>query len=236
MTSRENRDVGGVRDGTANVTQRAGDPGMMPPRPATSSFAVVVPVPEERTALTRYAVAIGATLVGLGASMLLEPFIQRVILVLFWPAVIGAAWFGGIGPAVLSSALSVFLADYFLIGPPGELSPGSPDDLVPFAVFLFASSAVAVLTNATRVARRTAAQAASQNAELAYEIELQATELEQQLEESQALSEELEQTTEELADRTTAAEAAELFTSGVLESIAHPFVVHDAEWRFRYIN
>ena len=197
---------------------------------------VVVPVPQERTALTRYAVAIGVTLLGLGASMLLEPFIQRVIFVLFWPAVIGAAWFGGIGPAVLSSALSVFLADYFLIGPPGELSPGSPDDLVPFAVFLFASSAVAVLTNATRVARRTAAQAASQNAELAYEIELQATELEQQLEESQALSEELEQTTEELADRTTAAEAAELFTSGVLESITHPFVVHDAEWRFRYIN
>jgi GAF domain-containing protein len=78
--------------------------------------------------------------------------------------------------------------------------------------------------------------AAAQNAELAHELESQAMELEQQLEESQALSEELEQSSEELADRTAAAEAAELFTKGILDSIAHPFVVHDAKWRFLFIN
>ena len=155
---------------------------------------------------------------------------------LFWPAVIGAAWFGGVGPAMLASALSVLLVDYFLLGPPGELEPTSPEDLFPLIVFLFASTAVALLTNATRTARRTAAQAARQNAELAHELELQAMELEQQLEESQALSEELEQSAEELADRTAAAESAETFTKSVLDSIAHPFVVHDAQWRFRFIN
>jgi signal transduction histidine kinase/PAS domain-containing protein len=156
--------------------------------------------------------------------------------VLFWPAVIGAAWFGGVGPAILASAFSVLLVDYFLIGPPGKLAVASPDDLIPLAVFLFASTAVALLTDATRTARRTAAQAATQNAQLAHELERQAVELEQQLEESQALSEELEQSTEELADRTAAAEAAETFTKGILDSIAHPFVVYDADWRFRYIN
>jgi signal transduction histidine kinase/PAS domain-containing protein len=181
-------------------------------------------------------VAVGATLVSLAATLPLAPFLQRVIFVLFWPAVIGAAWFGGIGPAVVASTLSVLFVDYFLMGAPGELTVGSAEDLIPFAVFLFASTAVAMLTNATRSARRTAAEAATQNAELAHEIELQAIELEHQLEESQALSEELEQSAEELAERTAAAEAAELYTKGILESIADPFVVHDAEWRFKYIN
>jgi len=208
----------------------------VPPKPPTASFAVVVPVPPERPWLVRYAVAVGATLLALAVTIPLAPYLERVIFVLFWPAVISAAWFGGVGPAVLASALSVLLVDYFLLGPPGELAPTSPEDVFPLVVFLFASTAVALLTNETRNARRTAAQAAAKNAELAHELELQAMELEQQLEESQSLSEELEQSAEELADRTAAAESAETFTKSVLDSIAHPFVVHDAEWRFRFVN
>ena len=204
--------------------------------PPNASFAVVVPVPHERPIAVRYAVAVGATLLALAATLPIAPYLQRVIFVLFWPAVISAAWFGGVGPAILASVLSVLLADYFLIGPHGQLTVASPEDLVPLLVFLFASTAIALLTNATRSARLKAAQAATQNAELAHELELQATELEEQLEESQVLSEELEQSTEELADRTAAAEAAETFTKGILDSIAHPFVVYDADWRFRYIN
>jgi len=208
----------------------------VPPRSPAASFAVVVPVPRERGIAVRYAAAVGATLLALAITFPLAPYLQRVIFVLFWPAVIGAAWFGGVGPAVLASVLSVLVADYFLIGPPGQLTVASPEDLIPLAVFLFSSTAVALLTDATRTARRTAAQAAARNAELIHELELQAVELEQQLEESQVLSEELEQSTEELAERTAFAEAAETFTKGILDSITHPFVVHDADWRFRYIN
>jgi signal transduction histidine kinase/PAS domain-containing protein len=211
-------------------------PEPVPSRSPTASFAIVVPIPGERGIAIRYAVAIGATLLALAVAFPITPYLQRVIFVLFWPAVIGAAWFGGVGPAVLASVLSVLLADYFLIGPPGHLSVTSPEDLIPLAVFLFASVGVALLTDATRAARRTAAQAAAQNADLAHELELQAVEVEHQLEESQALSEELEQSTEELAERTAVAEAAETFTKGILDSIAHPFVVHDADWHFRYIN
>jgi len=196
----------------------------------------VVPVPRERGTAIRYAAAVGATLLALAVTLPIAPYLQRVIFVLFWPAVIGAAWFGGVGPAVLASVLSVLVADYFLIGPPGQLTVSSPEDLIPLAVFLFSSTAVALLTDATRTARRTAAQAAARNVELIHELELQAEELEQQLEESQALSEELEQSTEELAERTAAAETAETFTKGILDSITHPFVVHDTDWRFRYIN
>src|SRR5690349_9649452 len=167
---------------------RSPDP--VPSRSPSASFAIVVPVPRERGIAVRYAVAVGATLLALAVALPIASYLQRVVFVLFWPAVIGAAWFGGVGPAVLSSALSVLLADYFLIGP-GQLAVTSPEDLIPLGAFLFASTGVALLTDATRTARRTAAQAATRNADLAHELELQAVELEQQLEESQALSEEL---------------------------------------------
>ena len=202
----------------------------------TANLAAVVFVPEQPPLLARYAVAVGATLLALAATYPIAPFIQRAIFVLFWPAVIGSAWYGGLGPAILSSALAVLAVDYFLTGAPGQVEPASADTLIPFAVFLLASVTVSSLVNLARSARHTAARAAMQNAELAQELEQQAIELEQQLEESQALSEELEQSTEELADRTAAAEAAEHFTTSVLGSITHPFVVHDADWRFRFIN
>jgi signal transduction histidine kinase/PAS domain-containing protein len=204
--------------------------------PATASHAITVLIPDERPALIRYGAAVAATAIALAVTLPAASLLERVVFVLFWPAVIGTAWFGGIGPAILASTLSVLAVDYFLIGPAGELTLDSPEDLIPLAVFLFASTAVAMLTSAARAARRAAADAALQNANLAHELELQAMELEQQLEESQALSEELEQSTEELAERTAAAEAAETFSKGVLDSIAHPFVVHDAQWRFRFIN
>jgi K+-sensing histidine kinase KdpD len=204
-------------------------------RVSTAKLAIVF-VPEHQPMLVRYGAAVVATALALAATYPLAPYLQRAIFVLFWPAVIGAAWYGGIGPAILASALAVLSVDYFLLGPPGHFAPATPDDLIPFAVFLFASGAVSLLTNATRVARKTTAEAAVRNAELAQELELQAMELEHQLEESQSLSEELEQSAEELADRTAAAEAAEHFTSGILGSIAHPFVVYDGDWRFRFIN
>ena len=63
-----------------------------------------------------------------------------------------------------------------------------------------------------------------------------AVELETQLEEAQTLSEELAQTSAELETRSAEAEQAAAFTRGILESISDPFVVQDAEWRFRYAN
>ena len=67
-------------------------------------------------------------------------------------------------------------------------------------------------------------------------MQLQQEELEQQTEELQAVNEELLQANDELATARDASERAEAYTRGILESIGDPFVVHDAEWRFRYVN
>jgi PAS domain S-box-containing protein len=97
---------------------------------------------------------------------------------------------------------------------------------------------------AAESAAREAAEERSQELDrLNHDLRQQAVELEVQTEEAQSLAEELEQTNEQLEDALAEAEAArdaaersERFTREILESIADPFVVQDAEWRFRYIN
>jgi K+-sensing histidine kinase KdpD len=203
--------------------------------PSSASIKTVPPV-EDRSALIRYSFAVIFCVAALLVSLLVAPFIGNVILIFFWPAVIGAAIIGGLGPGVFASVLSLALADYFLIAPLKSFTLTDPKELVPFLVFLVTSYLVSALTATLRKERRKATEAALENARLATAMEHQATELEQQLEESQSLQEELEASSEELIERTAEAEAASKFSSGILASIADPFVVHDADWRFRYIN
>lgn len=203
-----------------------------------SSLAAIqkVPAMELPSLATRYVAAIVFVAAALLLSVVARTFLEGEIFVLFWPAVIGAAVIGGVGPALLASLLSVLAADYFLIPPLHELSLGDVGDLVPFGVFLVTSLFVSSVASTLQTTRRRATEAANDNARLAAELELQAQELEQQLEESEALQEELEESSEELVERTAEAEAADQFSRGILESIADPFVVQDSKWRFRYIN
>jgi PAS domain S-box-containing protein len=101
---------------------------------------------------------------------------------------------------------------------------------------------------AVRYAAESAARAAAESR--SHELDVlnralqdQALELEAQTEEAQALTEDLEQSNEQLEEAVAeaeearaTAESAERFTRGILESIADPFVVQDADWRFRFIN
>jgi PAS domain S-box-containing protein len=71
----------------------------------------------------------------------------------------------------------------------------------------------------------------------------QARELEAQTEEAQSLAEELEQANEQLqstlAEAETAREEAhesDRFSRTILESMADPFAVLDAEWRYQFVN
>ncbi|HEU4563620.1 MAG TPA: ATP-binding protein, partial [Gemmatimonadaceae bacterium] len=96
---------------------------------------------------------------------------------------------------------------------------------------------------ATEAARAEAERRAVELAQLSEALEQQAVELELQTDEAQALSEELEEANgalqsalAEAEQARDAARAAEQYTREILESIADPFVVQDASWRFRYIN
>jgi PAS domain S-box-containing protein len=101
---------------------------------------------------------------------------------------------------------------------------------------------------ARQLAAQEAAHAAmmTKNAELEElnaQLQDQAVELESQREEAQSMAEELEQSNDEL--QTTVAEvekaraaasAAEQFARSILESMADPFAVLDADWCYRFVN
>ena len=186
--------------------------------------------------LVRYAVIpVAAVAVSFGLTALLEPFVAKVVFVLFWPAVVITAATAGLGPAIVASLLSVFVVDYWFLSPRHSIGV-QPTDAVTLLIFLVMASLVSALADRRLRAEARAAAAARDNAALAKQIEEQAIELESQLEESQAMAEELEQTTVELEERREEAEAATQFSQGILDSISDPFVVQDAEWRFRFIN
>jgi signal transduction histidine kinase/CheY-like chemotaxis protein len=65
---------------------------------------------------SQYFVAIAATAVALTARFLLEPALGNVApLLVFTLSVVVASWYGGLGPGLLATALSLLLGDYFFI-------------------------------------------------------------------------------------------------------------------------
>jgi len=187
----------------------------------------------DRPATERYGLALVATLVAAVLTHLLAARLEQGLFVLLTPAVVLSALLGGFGPAVLATSLAVGLVNWSLHG---ELGFPTGPDRAPVAVFILASLAISSMASALRTVSARNTTATGELNRLAMELEEQATQLEQQLEESQVLHEELEQTSTKLAARTHDAEAASALSRGILASISDPFVVHDADWNFVYIN
>ena len=97
----------------------------------------------------------------------------RVTYLTFYPAVMFAALYGGVRAGLLATALSVALADYFLIEPFGSLTVAHSSDLLGIAVFLFSCVCISFLAEAMHRAQRRAATA---EAELQHADELKRNE------------------------------------------------------------
>ncbi len=82
---------------------------------------------------------------------------------LFFPAVMVAAWYGGFWPAVLATALSSAVAAYFF-SPPTQVVPiTSADQISRFVLFVLVNLTIAALAESMHRARRRAEQHARQN-------------------------------------------------------------------------
>jgi signal transduction histidine kinase len=90
----------------------------------------------------RYFVAIAATAVVFTARYLLEPALGDVApLVMFTLSVTVSAWYGGFGPGLLATALSLLLGDYFFIAE-------SIAERIEEALFLGIGVAISILSQA----------------------------------------------------------------------------------------
>ena len=103
-----------------------------------------------------YLVAIAAVGVAWALRAWLDPILGREVpYITFFLAVATAAWAGGIGPALLASLLSLFIAWYFYVGTDG-FRLDSIQKMVSLGLFVAVSLCVAGITSAVRAAREQA--------------------------------------------------------------------------------
>jgi PAS domain S-box-containing protein len=105
----------------------------------------------------RYVFAVSAVILASLLRALLAPILgEGVPFILFYPTVVVCAWFGGLWPGLLCTALSGFIAWYVFIPPAYSftvLEPTAPAQLI---VFLLASTLISLLAESLHQAMRRA--------------------------------------------------------------------------------
>ena len=104
----------------------------------------------------RYGVAVLAVGVALGLKLLLEPWITAPSpFLLLAGAVVVGAWFGGLGPGLLATALGALCADYLFLPPEGSFT-GLGVAFLPLLLFTLQGILISSLIEALRSARNRA--------------------------------------------------------------------------------
>jgi hypothetical protein len=102
-----------------------------------------------------YVIAVVATLVAWGMSMLIDPYLPgSVPFVTYFIAVAVSGWVGGYGPAVLTTALCACIARYFYMTPAFSFQLLNPVDAVRLGSFVFVCLCMGGLTAALHSALR----------------------------------------------------------------------------------
>ena len=118
----------------------------------------------------RYGFAVVTASISLWIRLLLVPILGLVgPFLLFAPAVMFSAWYGGTGPGLLATVWSCFLATYFLIEPIHRLEVADFSDLVRLILFALVGGQISILSGklvsakwrAESIARRAEATAIS---------------------------------------------------------------------------
>ena len=118
--------------------------------------------------ISRYLVAIGA----LAAALLFRYLVRdslgfEVPYLQFYPAIIVAAWYGGLGPGVATTVLATMAAMYFFL-PPAGFAVGDASNQLSLGVFVATGLVISWLNHRlhlTEAAHRTAAATATARAE-----------------------------------------------------------------------
>lgn len=114
-----------------------------------------------RSFIRRYAIVPLVVLCALALRLLLWPVLGPQVPFLFlWPAVMITAWYGGLGPGITATFVSVFAAEFLLLDQRHSLLAGRPETVVAAALFVVLGCIVSSLTARLRHAREEVAQKA----------------------------------------------------------------------------
>lgn len=102
-----------------------------------------------RSTLPRYAVAVLTVTPALLLTLLLRPWLEHSVFLIFFPAVMVSAWYGGLWPGLAATLLSSLAIDYYLLPPPGTLTIGW-EELPRMIVFVLMAVLISSLTETRR--------------------------------------------------------------------------------------
>ncbi len=108
-----------------------------------------------RSVFARYGYMTLVVITAVLLTMLLQPLLgPEAPLLLFWPTVMFAAWYGGLGPGLLATLLSGLAATFFFVEPRHSLLVHSKAELAELMVFLLSGTLISLLTEKLHQARR----------------------------------------------------------------------------------
>lgn len=148
-----------------------------------------------------YVVAIVATVAAALLAIMLRPYLERSIFILFAAPIALTAWYGGRGPALAATILGLIAVVLIFLSRDSSLVPTELGDIVAIGVYLFVGLTIVHLSTLLRLSRDEARESARALQEQALELELQAAELEQQTQDAHSLSDELVKAHESLKQK-----------------------------------
>jgi PAS domain S-box-containing protein len=184
-----------------------------------------------------YGLAIGIVCIGALLRMLLTPLVgSELPFITLFPAVFVVAGYLGLGPTLVATTASVFIALRFFIDPPDSLSLSSPVGQLGALLFVTSGVCAGWLGEARVRARVVAAQALAKARAEAHRAEEETIRAE---EEAARAEEETLRAEEEAkrAEREAAAVVRQMERiERILARIGDAFVVVDRRWLISYLN
>src|SRR6185295_15929757 len=98
--------------------------------------------------LWRYGVAVVSIGLVTGLTIVLQPYLKHGVMAIFFASVMFSAWYGGLGPGLVASALSVLASRYYFFPPIYSFAVHSDDDLAQIVVFSIVTLLISVLVHA----------------------------------------------------------------------------------------
>ncbi|MEX1183057.1 MAG: ATP-binding protein [Gemmatimonadota bacterium] len=134
-----------------------------------------------RTRLKRYGAAVLASTLIVALPYAAEPWLGEPVPMLpFIVPVVLAAWYGGLGPGLVTTAIGGLVTIYVFVAPTGAPRIGDRADLVRFSALLLAGCIVSLLSQSLHNAIAAARRSETESRALAAQLQKQALELERQ--------------------------------------------------------
>jgi signal transduction histidine kinase len=135
------------------LRRRSGSSARVPRQPLAVALERGVTLRLPPSPVVRYAFAVGACALAVVGATLFHTVMPHTLLGFFYGAVAVSAYYGGLGPGLLTTILSVLTVDYLMTATPLGLSALAPHEVGPLISFALVAALMSTLSGVLYAAR-----------------------------------------------------------------------------------